>query len=134
MMRQPLIYLCALVSLWSVVFPNTAISQQRTPIQFLSVASDADTKRADQKLLDYLRNKALVTFEKQEMAYEPAIKTLVDWDSEKQGPLLARVTPYAFVVAEMLGADMEIIGTYLNKNSNSVTNDSYFRRSQRIRL
>ena len=126
MIRQPLIYLCALAWLGSLMFPGTAVSQQRTPIQFLSVAANADTKLADQKLLDYLRNKALVTFEKQEMGYEPAIKTLVDWDPEKQGPLLARVTPYAFVVAEMLGADMEIIGTYLNKKSNSVTGDSYF--------
>ena len=126
MTRLRLIYLCALVLLWGVVFPGTAVSQQRTPIQFLSVASDTDTKRADQKLLDHLRNKAYVTFEKQEMGYESAIKTLVDWDSEKQGPLLARVTPYAFVVAEMLGADMEIVGTYLNKKPNSITNDSYF--------
>ena len=126
MTRLRLINLCALVLLWSVLFSGTAVSEDRTSIQFLSVASDTDTKRADQKLLDYLRNKALVTFEKQEMGYGPAIKTLVDWDSEKQGPLLARVTPYAFVVAEMLGADMEIVGTYLNKNANSITNDSYF--------
>lgn len=126
MARPQLIYLWALALVWSVVFPGTAVSQQRTPIQFLSVAPDADTKLADQKLLDYLRHKVPVTFEKQEMGYEPAIKTLMGWDPEKQGPLLARVTPYAFVVAEMLGADMEIIGTYLNKNSNSVTSDNYF--------
>jgi hypothetical protein len=126
MTRQRLIYLCALVLLWSVVFPGSAVSEDRTSLQFLSVASDTDTKQADQKLLDYLRHKVPVTFEKQEMSYESAINTLVDWDPEKQGPLLARVTPYAFVVAEMLGADMEIVGTYLNKKSNSVTNDSYF--------
>jgi len=126
MMRQRLIYLCALALLWSVMFPGTVFSEDRTSLQFLSVSSDTNTKQADQKLLDYLRHKVPVTFEKQEMNYESAIKTLVDWDPEKQGPLLARVTPEAFVVAEMLGADMEIVGTYLNKKSNSVTNDSYF--------
>ena len=126
MTRQRLIYLFVLALLWSVVFSGTAYSQERTSIQFLSVASDADTKLADQKLLDYLRHKVPVTFEKQEMGYEPAIKTLIEWDPEKQGPLLARVTPYAFVAAEMLGADMEIIGTYLNKKSNSVIGSSYF--------
>lgn len=126
MARPQLIYLWALALVWSVVFPGSAVCQQRTPIQFLSVAPDADTKLADQKLLDYLRHKVPVTFEKQEMGYESSIQTLMDWDPEKQGPLLARVTPYAFVVAEMLGANMEIIGTYLNKNSNSVTGDSYF--------
>jgi len=126
MAGRQLIYLWALALVWSVVFPGTAVSQQRTSIQFLSVAPDADTKRADQKLLEYLRQKVPVTFEKQEMGYESAIKTLVDWNSEKRGPLLTRVTPYAFVVAEMLGANMEIMGMYLNKNSNSVTSDSYF--------
>ena len=126
MARPQLIYIWALALVWSVVFPGTAVSQQRTPIQFLSVAPDTDTKLADQKLLDYLRHKVPVTFEKQEMGYESSIQTLVGWDPEKQGPLLARVTPYAFVVAEMLGANMEIVGTYLNKNANSVTGDSYF--------
>ncbi len=126
MARRRLIYLWALAWLWSAAFPGTAVSQQRTPIQFLSVAPDAETRLADQKLLDYLRHKVPVTFEKQEMKYEPAIKTLMNWDPKKQGPLLTRVTPYAFVVAEMLGANMEIIGTYLNKNSNSVTHGSYF--------
>ena len=126
MARPQLIYLWALALVWSVVFPGTAVSQQRTPIQFLSVAPDADTKLADQKLLDYLRHKVPVTFEKQEMGYESSIQTLLDWDPEKQGPLLARVTPYVFVVAEMLGANMEIVGTYLNKNSNSVTGGTYF--------
>jgi hypothetical protein len=126
MTRRRLINLWALALLWSVVFPGSAVSQQRIPIQFLSVASDSDTKAADQKLMDYLRHKVPVTFEKQEMDYEPAIKTLVGWDPEKQGPLLARVTPYAFVVAEMLGADMEIVGTYINKKSSSVTGGSYF--------
>jgi hypothetical protein len=126
MARPQLIYLWALALVWSVVFPGTAVSQQRTPIQFLSVAPDADTKLADQKLLEYLRHKVPVTFEKQEMGYESSIQTLLDWDPEKQGPLLARVTPYAFVVAEMLGANMEIVGTFLNKNSSSLTGDSYF--------
>jgi hypothetical protein len=126
MARPQLIYLWALALVWGVVFPGTAVSQQRTPIQFLSVAPDADTRLADQKLLEYLRHKVPVTFEKQEMGYESSIQTLLDWDPEKQGPLLARVTPYAFVVAEMLGANMEIVGTFLNKNSNSVTGDSYF--------
>lgn len=126
MARPQLIYLWALALVWSVVFPSTAVSQQRTPIQFMSVAPDAETQLADQKLLDYLRHKVPVTFEKQEMGYESSIQTLVDWDPKKQGPLLARVTPYAFVVSEMLGANMEIVGTYLNKSSNSVTGDSYF--------
>ncbi|MDH5790309.1 MAG: hypothetical protein OEZ27_06930, partial [Nitrospinota bacterium] len=61
MARRQLIYLWALALIWSVIFPGTAASQERTLIQFLSVAPDADTKLADQKLLDYLRHKVPVT-------------------------------------------------------------------------
>jgi hypothetical protein len=125
MTGRRLIYLWALALVCGLVFPGTGVAQQRTPIQFLSVAPDANTRLADQKLLDYLRHKVPVTFEKQEMEYESAIKTLIDWKPEKQGPLLARVSPYAFVVAEMLGANMEIVGTYLNKKSSSITGGSY---------
>ncbi len=125
MARRRIIFLWVLILLGIGVFPGTAVSQQRTQIQFLSVAPDADTQQADQKLLDYLRNKVPLTFEKRDVTYEAAIDTLVEWEPAKQGPLLARVTPYAFVVAEMLGADMTIVGTYLSSKSNLVTGDSY---------
>ncbi len=125
MARYQIILLWALILLWVGVFPATALAQQRTQIQFLSVAPDAETKLADQKLLDYLRNKVLLTFEKRDSEYETAIDTLVNWKPAKQGPLLARVTPYAYVVAEMLGADMDILGVYLNSKTNRVTGNSY---------
>lgn len=119
------IILVALTVLWAAAGIMPAFAQQRVPIQFLSVAPDAAGRLSDQKLMDYLRNKVPVTFEKQEMKYDAAIQTLKEWDAEKQGPLLARVTPYAFVVAEMLGANMEILGTYLSRNSKRVTGESY---------
>lgn len=125
MARYQFILLGALILLWVGVFPATALAQQRTQIQFLSVAPDAETKLADQKLLDYLRNKVLLTFEKRDSEYETAIDTLVNWEPAKQGPLLARVTPYAYVVAEMLGADMDILGVYWNSKTNSITGNSY---------
>jgi ABC-type phosphate/phosphonate transport system substrate-binding protein len=126
MARNPVFYLMTLILFGCLVFAGTAAAQQRVPIQFLSVAPDAETKQADQKLLEYLRHKVPLTFEGQDLKYETAIKTLVDWNAEKQGPLLARVTPYAFVVAEMLGAEMEILGTYAGKESQLVTSNSYF--------
>lgn len=120
------IFPLALAVLWSGVSPAPALSQQRTSIQFLSVAPDAETQQADQKLLDYLRQKVPLTFEGQDVKYEAAVDTLRNWDAEKQGPLLARVTPYVFVVAEMLGAEMEVVGTYLSKKTTRVTSNSYF--------
>lgn len=118
--------LLALAMLWGFLCPATAAAQERITIQFLSVSPDAATQKSDQALLDYLRNKVPLTFEKQEMNYDEAIQTLKNWDSEKKGPLLARVTPYAFVVAEMLGANMEILGTYMSKKSQGVTGKSFF--------
>lgn len=125
-MRISFKFILALALLWGTVLPGIANAQQRTAIQFLSVAPDVPTKLADQKLLDYLHNKIPLTFEKQEMKYSAAIQTLKEWDPQKQGPLLARVTPYAFVVAEMLGANLEVLGTYTSKNSKRVTGESYF--------
>ena len=105
--------------------PAPAFSQQRTSIQFLSVAPDEETKLADQKLLGFLHQKIPLTFESQEVRYQEAVETLRNWNPKKQGPLLARVTPYVYVVAEMLGADMEILGTYLSKKTNRVTSKTY---------
>lgn len=116
----------ALALVWSGVSATTAPAQERVSIQFLSVAPDAETQKADQKLLDYLRGKIPLTFEGQNVRYEVAVDTLQNWDAKKQGPLLARVTPYVFVVAEMLGANMEVVGTYLSKKSRSVTSNYYF--------
>ena len=125
MLRNTFYILTALAVLWGALLPATGSAQQRVPIQFLSVAPDAVTRETDQKLLDYLRRKIPLTFEKQELNYDTAIQTLKEWDAEKQGPLLARVTPYAFVVAEMLGANMDVLGTYLSKRSKRVTSENY---------
>ncbi|UCG88501.1 MAG: PhnD/SsuA/transferrin family substrate-binding protein, partial [Gemmatimonadota bacterium] len=43
-----------------------------------------------------------------------------------KGEFLARTTPYAFVAAEMLGADLEIIATYVSRATGSTTYHSYF--------
>jgi ABC-type phosphate/phosphonate transport system substrate-binding protein len=121
-----LTFVLILALVWSGVSATTALSQERTSIQFLSVAPDEETQKADQKLLDYLRGKIPLTFEGQDLKYEAAVDTLRNWDANKQGPLLARVTPYVYVVAEMLGANMEVVGIYLSKKSKRVTSNHYF--------
>ncbi|NIQ00390.1 MAG: hypothetical protein GWM98_08115, partial [Nitrospinaceae bacterium] len=124
MIRTVVYLLLALVL--GIGLPEAGFPQQRTSIQFLAVAPGTDPLQADQKLLDYLRRKVPVSFERQNMDYDAAIQTLLEWDGKKQGPLMARVTPYVFVVAEMLGAEMDILGTYVSKNSNRTVQDSYF--------
>lgn len=102
------------------------IAQEKVSVTFIGVALDAETKIADEKLREYIRAKVPLEFENQEMEYGVAINTLVQWDAKEQGPVMARVTPYVYVAAEMLGADIEILGTYISKKSGKATYNSHF--------
>ncbi len=95
-------------------------------LTFVGVALDAETARADEKLREYLRAKEALKFEPRDLEYGAAIDTLVRWDVTDQGPLIARVTPYVYVLAEMLGAKLEILGTYVSKRTQETTYQSYF--------
>jgi len=113
-----------LTSHWTSVFIATPYSI--SSVTFIGVALDSETKLADEKLREYIRARTPLEFENLEMEYGVAINTLVQWDVNEQGPVMARVTPYVYVVAEMLGADLEILGTYLSKKSRKTTYNSYF--------
>ena len=126
MMSAPLRKLLLLALVLVLCGPTPVSAQDKANVTFLGVALDAETKKADQKLLEYLRGEFPVQFEKREMEYGVAINTLVQWDSKKQGPVMARVTPYVFVAAELLGADLEIMGTYISRKTNRSTYHSYF--------
>lgn len=95
-------------------------------VTFVGVALDAETARADERLREYLRGKEGLKFEPRDMEYGAAIDTLVRWNVAEKGPLIARVTPYVYVLAEMLGADLEILGTYVSKRTRETTYQSYF--------
>jgi hypothetical protein len=86
-------------------------------LTFISVdlnLNSAKSPHADDKLVDYLTSQAPVKFTKEKsLNYENMIRRLLDWKSE-DGAYLARVTPYAFVSASMLGADLEVLATYKN--------------------
>jgi ABC-type phosphate/phosphonate transport system substrate-binding protein len=95
-------------------------------VTFIEVALDEETRRADDKLRRYLgREAGLMFVPERPLEYSVAIDWLANWDSDR-GDFLARVTPYAFVAAEMLGADLEVFATYLSKATGSTTYHSYF--------
>lgn len=108
--------LCALAAL-----PVRA--QER--LAFIGVALDLETRQADRKLQDYLARTANVGFAPEELEYEAVIKRLT-----RSGPgeplFLARATPYVCVASEMLGADIEVLGTYTSAATNRTTYRSYF--------
>lgn len=92
---------------------------------FIGVALDLETRQADKKLQDHLATRAGISFAPEELEYEEVIKRLAQAKADG-APLLARATPYVFVAAEMLGADLEVLGTYLSSATGRTTYRSYF--------
>ncbi len=99
--------------------------QAQTGATFIAVALDADTRRADERLRRHLETHAGVAFVS-ERAYEyrAVIDRLVAWNPDR-GPFLARVTPYAFVAAELLGADVQVLATYVSRATGGTTYQAY---------
>ncbi len=118
----------ALVSVLALVpgaGPSRAAVDAPT-LTFVGVALDAETARADEKLREYLRAKEGLKFEPRDLEYGAAVDTLVSWDVAEQGPLVARVTPYVYIAAQMLGANLDILGTYVSRRTQETTYQSYF--------
>ncbi len=104
-----------------MAFPSAA--QER--LAFIGVALDLETRQADRKLQEYLSRQAKVAFVPEELEYEAVVKRLT-----RPGPgdplFLARATPYVCVASEMLGADIEVLGTYASTATQRTTYRSYF--------
>ncbi|HYU52626.1 MAG TPA: hypothetical protein VEK37_06760, partial [Gemmatimonadaceae bacterium] len=106
-------------------------------ITFLSIVSDEATEQADTRLKRFLETQVarspeaeslpgVVRFPHQKMAYGEVIRAFVERDSSKP-PFLARMTPYAYVAAEMLGAKpLHILATYKSAATGSTIYNSYF--------
>jgi ABC-type phosphate/phosphonate transport system substrate-binding protein len=100
--------------------------QSDQSLRFIGVALDATTQQADHRLTDYLTEKVGIRFVHEEFEYAQIIKRLVDWSPENDGLFVARMTPYAYVVAELLGANVEALGTYVSAATGRTTYRSYF--------
>jgi ABC-type phosphate/phosphonate transport system substrate-binding protein len=111
--------LCLAVLCWAV----SAWSDDR--VAFVGVALDQETRQADRKLQDYLQRSTGLHFAPEELEYGEVIERLSNWDPG-DGVVLARTTPYVQVVSEMLGAEMEVIATYVGETTGSTTYSSYF--------
>jgi ABC-type phosphate/phosphonate transport system substrate-binding protein len=100
-----------------------AAAQQN--VAFVTVALDPETRKADDALAHYLRSRTQLQFDAMPMEYEEAIRRVAGWKPGDQ-PYVARLTPYAYVAAEMLGANFEILGTYNSRATGATTYHSYF--------
>ena len=103
-------------------------------ISFLSISVDEETAKADKRLRRFLEGQVqkasdgralqVTAFPQQTMPYEAVIRAFVERPSDRA--YLARITPYAYVAAEMLGAKLDILATYKSVATAQTTYRSYF--------
>ncbi|MGH8550059.1 MAG: PhnD/SsuA/transferrin family substrate-binding protein [Methylococcales bacterium] len=106
--------------------PLPAAALEATSMTFVGVALDPETQEADERLRQVFQAKLSLKFENRDLEYSAAIQTLKNWQAAEQGPVMARITPYVYVVAEMLGADLEILATYKSRTTDSTLYHAYF--------
>jgi len=109
-----------------MALPGKPVRAQSTArMDFIGVRIDSPTSQADRRLAEYLYEHTAVRFAPLDMEYSQVIKRLVEW-RPSDPPFVARVTPYAYVVAELLGANVEPFATYVSATTNRTTYRSYF--------
>jgi ABC-type phosphate/phosphonate transport system substrate-binding protein len=95
-------------------------------VTFIEVALDEDTRRADESLRRYLGTHTGTAFvSERPLEYGAVVNRMAAWRPEK-GYFLARATPYAFVAAEMLGAQIDGLATYVSTATGGTTYHAYF--------
>jgi hypothetical protein len=101
---------------------------QASPARFVTVDQGADEFKADEALARRLGTQLIETPER--LSYEAVINALLD-DVRRDKPLaraggvVARVTPYAFVVAEMRGAKIELLATCRSRSTASTITNAF---------
>lgn len=106
-----------------------AAEAQKTNVQFLSVTrGKEDYSVPDGELADYLSAHTSMNFT--ENISHPADYTALIDDLAGRGPedkrYVARITPYAFIAAELQGAEFETLATYHSRATNAQIYNSYF--------
>lgn len=104
----------------------TAVAEEQ--MVFVGVDLGDDAAAADEKLLDYLREEGLrfVDGERQR-SYKEVIGALrgLSGEAQTRDLLLARVTPYALVAAQLLGARVKVLATYTNASDDTTYRSSF---------
>jgi ABC-type phosphate/phosphonate transport system substrate-binding protein len=104
---------------------STSFAAANERVTFVGVALDQETREADRRLQDYLQRSADIRFAPEELEYGQVIERLASWDPAG-GVVVARTTPYVQVVSEMLGAELEILATYVSEATGETTYHSYY--------
>jgi ABC-type phosphate/phosphonate transport system substrate-binding protein len=104
---------------------NMTIEAQssRSPVPFFGLPLDNDTVEADRSLADYLRARLdrPVDPNNSFKTYEELIETLTG----RSDAYIARMTPYSYIAARMLGAEFNVLATYVSVATSKPTYRSY---------
>src|SRR4051812_10717496 len=121
--------------------PTPWVPQDTRDVAFLSVIPDKETEDADKRLKQFLEVSIQATVQSNREAsktafgdepvrissqpkqYEEIIRAFAERRDQK---LIARITPYAYVAAEMLGAKFDILAVYRSEATQSTTYQSWF--------
>jgi len=104
--------------------PAGAVGQ--SSLAFSAVAIDAETRLADDRLRRYLEETTGITLVAEEAAEYSHVIDYLATRRPGDGSYVARVTPYALVAAELLGANVQVLGTYVSQATDRTTYQSYF--------
>jgi hypothetical protein len=93
--------------------------------RFIAVnLGDDETRLADEELVQNLNNMTdTVHFSLELASYESVVETLARWTDDEL--FMARLTPYVYLAAVSLGADLTPIATYHSKATRATTYHSY---------
>lgn len=108
-----------------ILVPLLPAGAAETTLTFAGVALDAETARADERLREYLRARDGLRFEPRDLDHGAAVELLAGWDARRQGPLLARVTPFVYLAAEMLGANLDVVAIAVSPRGPDTTRLSH---------
>ena len=119
MSTRPIFFIAA--ALW---LSSGLHAQQSTPVVFLGVASDPSYTEADRKLARQLSDKVgrQIEYGSQPETYSDLIGEVIN----RKNAFIARMTPYAYVSARMLGARVDAIATYVRRDPRATTYNVYF--------
>jgi ABC-type phosphate/phosphonate transport system substrate-binding protein len=121
--RSKAIFSCALCCM---AFGGPDATQAQGTITFLEVALDEETRQADERLRRYLATETGNTFvPERPLEYSLVVDRLASWNTDR-GWFIARTTPYAFVAAEMLGAQLDGLATYVSTGGGGTTYHAWF--------
>ena len=99
--------------------PATRAAAQHN-VAFVTVALDPETRKADDALAQYLQSKTALQFDP--MPMDTRRRSGGSQAGSKAINLyVARLTRYVYIAAEMLGANVEILGTYNSRATAATT-------------